>query len=84
MSFVRSYEPTTIVTRDGKVHNGVVRNEADAEVVLQIDVDKVVRIARGEIDLRQPGKVSVMPAGLDKHFTPQELADLIVFLKAAK
>lgn len=84
LSFVRSYEPTTIVTGDGKVYNGLVRNETDTELVLQIDVEKVVRIAPDAIDVRQPGKISVMPAGLDKHFTPQQLADLIVFLKAAK
>lgn len=84
VSFVRSYEPTSIVTRDGKVYNGMVRSETDAEVVLQIDFEKLVHIARSEIEVRQPGKVSVMPAGLDKHFTPQQFADLIAFLKAAK
>ena len=32
----------------------------------------------------QPGKVSIMPAGLDKQLSPQELADLVAFLKGCK
>jgi putative heme-binding domain-containing protein len=81
---VRSYEPTVIDTEIGKVYNGVVRNETASEVFLQIDAQKTVRIARDEIEIRKLGKTSIMPAGLDKHFTPQQLADLIVFLKASK
>jgi hypothetical protein len=36
------------------------------------------------VDEVQPSKVSVMPAGLDQQLTPQELADLVAFLKACK
>ena len=31
-----------------------------------------------------PGTVSVMPSGLDQQLTPQELADLLAFLRACK
>jgi len=61
-----------------------VREETQQELVLQLDAEKVVRIAHEDIELRQPGKVSIMPEGLDKHFSTQQLADLIVFLKALK
>ena len=83
-SFVRSYEPTTIVTVDGLVLNGVLKDESDDHVVLALDAQKVVRLSHDQIDERQPGKVSIMPEGLEKHFTPQQLADLVVFLKASK
>jgi len=53
-------------------------------MVLQVDTEKAVLIAVREIDERQPGKLSTMPVGLDKHFSDQQLADLIVFLKASE
>ena len=83
-SFVRSYEPTQVITVDGQVYSGVIHNETGAEIELQLDAEKMVRIPLDEIDERAPGKVSIMPEGLDKHFSPQHLADLIVFLKAGK
>src|SRR5262249_25866721 len=83
-SFVRSYEPVLVATKDGKVHNGVIRKDAPDEVVLATGADQFVRIAREDIEEMQPGKVSIMPAGLDQQLTPRELADLVAFLKACK
>jgi putative heme-binding domain-containing protein len=80
-SFVRSYEPLTIRSLDGLVYSGLVKSDAPGEVVLTVAADKEVRIARDEIDAVQPGKVSIMPAGLDKQLSLQELADLVEFLK---
>jgi putative membrane-bound dehydrogenase-like protein len=83
-SFVRSYEPTLILTRDGKTHNGLIRKDSPEEIILTIGATQEERIARVEIEDLQPGKVSIMPAGLDQQLTPQELADLVAFLKACK
>jgi putative membrane-bound dehydrogenase-like protein len=83
-SFVRSYEPVEIITIDGKIYNGIVRDETETEVVLALDAEKQVRILHDEIDERTAGKVSIMPKGLDKQLTAQQLADLVAFLKAAR
>jgi putative membrane-bound dehydrogenase-like protein len=83
-SFVRSYEPVEITTKKGKTYNGVVRKDSLDEIVLALDATNEVRVARNDIDEMKPGKVSIMPAGLDKQLTPRELADLIAFLKACK
>jgi putative membrane-bound dehydrogenase-like protein len=80
-SFVRSYESLAIRTLDGQVHSGIVKSDSPAEIVLTLAADKDVRIAREEIEFAQPGKVSIMPGGLDKQLTLQELADLVEFLK---
>ena len=32
----------------------------------------------------QSGTVSVMPSGLDQQLSPEELADLVAFLKACR
>lgn len=83
-SFVRSYEPVSIVTTNGKVFNGVVRDETPDEIVLALDAQKTVRIRREDIEERHPGKVSIMPAGLDKQLSDQDLADLVRFLKVSR
>jgi len=83
-SFVRSYEPVQVTTKRGKTFNGVIRRENSDEIVLALDATNEARIARDDIDEMQPGKVSIMPAGLDKQLTARELADLIAFLKACK
>jgi len=83
-SFVRSYEPVTILTQKGKVHNGVIIDESSTEIVLQLDAQKALHIPVAEIDERAEGTVSIMPDGLDKLLTEQQLVDLITFLKASQ
>ncbi|MDA1049660.1 MAG: HEAT repeat domain-containing protein [Planctomycetota bacterium] len=81
LSFVRNYEPVTIATDDGRVYSGAVRDETDDTITLQLDAQKSVEIAKSTIEERQAGTISIMPAGLEKQLTPQELADLVKYLK---
>ncbi len=83
-SFVRSYEPVSVATREGKVISGLLRKDAPDEVVIAVAADREERVARDRIEEIAPGTVSVMPAGLDRQLTPGELADLIAFLKACR
>jgi len=83
-SFVRSYEPVVVITKDGRSYNGVIRKDTPDELVLATGVNQEARIARENIEDMQPSKVSIMPAGLDQQLTVRELADLVAFLKACK
>ena len=83
-SFVRSFEPITVATTDGKVVNGLLRGETADELIMATGVNQEARISRRDIDEMRPSTVSVMPAGLDQQLTPQELADLVAFLKACR
>jgi putative heme-binding domain-containing protein len=83
-SLIRSYEPVVVATADGKVYNGLLRNETSDEIRLVTGANQEARIARDEIEEIRPSTVSVMPAGLDQQLTVQELADLIAFLKACR
>jgi putative membrane-bound dehydrogenase-like protein len=83
-SFVRSYEPVLIRTTEGQIYSGNIKRDAPEEVILTLAADKEVRLARDSIDEMLPGKVSVMPAGLDKQLSLQELADLVEFLRNCK
>ena len=83
-SFVRGYEPVVVTMKDGRVFNGIIRKDTADEVVLATGATQEERISREEIDDLRPSQVSVMPAGFEQQVTPQELADLIAFLRACK
>lgn len=82
-SFVRSYEPLVVITRDGEVHTGIVRDETDAGFTLVTGPGQAaeLHISRKEVQEQRPSAVSLMPAGLEEQLSRQELADLIAFLK---
>jgi putative heme-binding domain-containing protein len=84
LSFVRSFEPVTVATRDGKVVSGLLRKDSADEVVLAVNATELARIPRDDVEEMRPGIVSVMPAGLDQQLSNQELADLLAFLKSRK
>ena len=83
-SFVRSYEPYSVVTREGTIHQGVLREEQATRVVLVNGQRQRVEITRSDIEEMQPSRVSIMPSGLDQLLSEQELADLLAFLESSR
>jgi putative heme-binding domain-containing protein len=83
-SFVRSYEPVFVQTKDGEAHTGILRGDSAEGVLLVTGPNAENRIARADIVDMRPGAVSIMPAGLETQLTKQELADLVAFLKGTK
>ena len=60
------------------------REEGSDTLVLATAPGTEVRIPRSQVTEIQPGAASLMPQGFDQMLTPQELADLIAFLKGSK
>jgi putative heme-binding domain-containing protein len=83
-SFVQSYEPVMVDTADGDRHSGIVKKNDPDEVVLITGPTQEVRLPRANVKEMRPGTVSVMPTGLEQQLSPQELADLLAFLKACR
>jgi putative heme-binding domain-containing protein len=83
-SFVRSFEPMIVSTKNGEDYSGVLKRDAADEIVLASGPNADVKIQRADISEMRPGTISVMPAGLDEQLMKQELADLVAFLKATK
>ena len=83
-SFVRSFEPVLIQCADGRVASGIIRDQSPTEIVLATAADRIERVARDNVEELVPGRTSIMPAGFEKLLTPQELADLVAFLKNAR
>ena len=80
VSFVHSYEPVIVVTPEDQFSGVVIEETADS-LLLATGADEQVRIARADVEEVRPGKVSVMPSGMDEQLTRRQLADLITFLK---
>jgi putative heme-binding domain-containing protein len=77
----RSY---SIITTNGKTVTGLVTRETAESLDLRSADLAEIRIPRGEIESLSPAAVSLMPDGLEKTLSRQELADLLEFLSRQK
>jgi putative membrane-bound dehydrogenase-like protein len=84
-SFVRSYEPMLIEKHSGEVAYGNIQNQG-AESLTLVSAPGVpsTRLALKDIKSMKTGEASLMPMGLDKVMTPEELGDLLAFLQSLK
>lgn len=73
------YRGTLIQTRDGKIVTGLVVYESADGVTLK-DGENTWRVESEQIEFRKPLETSLMPRGLLKHASPQEVADLLTYL----
>ncbi len=76
-----NYFSYTVVTADGLTHNGILTAETSTSVTLKQAEGKTLTLARDEIEDLSSDGISYMPDGLEKNITPQEMADLIAFIK---
>ncbi|HEX4142470.1 MAG TPA: PVC-type heme-binding CxxCH protein [Pirellulales bacterium] len=81
-SLVQSYEPWTVLTDDGRTFNGVLLEDKPDEIVLSAGADKTYRLPRSSIEEMTRSEQSIMPTGLDKILSDQDLADLVAYLKS--
>lgn len=77
----KDYQAITLLTIDGRVITGLVREQTDAAVVLH-DAEKLVTIPQSEIEEISQTTRSVMPEGILKPFSESEVADLLSYLQA--
>ena len=66
LTFVRSYEPMSIVIHKGVVHNGLIGDGTEDVITLQLNAQKSVVIPASIIEECQMRNVFIMVAGLEK------------------
>jgi putative heme-binding domain-containing protein len=76
-----NYFSYTAVAGDGRIYTGILTAETSTSVTLKQAAGKIVTLRRAEIDDLKSDGVSLMPDGLEKLIPPQEMADLISFIK---
>ena len=77
----KDYQTVSVLTEDGRVVTGLLRQETDVAVVLE-DAEKRVTIPRGEIEQMRPNDQSLMPEGLLQGLRDTEIAGLVAYLRS--
>lgn len=76
-----NYFSYTVVDRDGIVYTGIVATETATSVTLKQPEGKTVTLLRENIEEMRSNGISLMPEGLERTINPQQMADLISFIK---
>ncbi len=79
-----NYETYVALTDSGVAVTGVLIGESDETVTLKTDKAVVHEFRRDELESFTKSKLSLMPAGVDKLISPQELSDLVAYLGEQK
>jgi putative heme-binding domain-containing protein len=72
------------VTKDGRQHNGILASETATSITLREQDGKDTVILRSDLEELQSTGKSLMPEGLEKDLSKQDLADLIAYLGGRK
>ena len=83
-SIARYHETVNVLTRDGTVVSGLLVRETVREMFLSSAEGVVQSVEYENIQQARYSSTSLMPEGFDKILTPEEIADLVAFLKASR
>ncbi len=75
------YSSYSVLLQDGRVFAGIIAEEGASQIVIAEAGGKKQTIPRGEIDQLRSTGVSLMPTGLEQQITPEQMSQLISFLK---
>ncbi len=75
------YNNYTVITDDGRIFTGVLVAETATSVTLRREENAEDTILRKDIDEMEASAASMMPEDLEKEVSPQDLADLIAYLR---
>ena len=76
-----NYFGYTLVTTNGKLYTGLVKNETASSITLRLPEGKEETILRADVDELKSNGLSLMPIGLEKNISVEQMADLLTFLK---
>lgn len=78
------YKMVQILTVDGRAINGVVAEEDETRLVLKTVEQPLLVIAKADIETRKVSKKSMMPDGQLEQMKPQQVIDLIKYLRTTE
>lgn len=80
-----AYKMHIVLTEDGRVYSGIPAEENERILKLRIaNRDEPVAIAKSAIESREVASVSMMPEGILKTMSDQEVVDLIAYLQSQR
>ncbi|MCY2966359.1 MAG: c-type cytochrome [Planctomycetota bacterium] len=78
------FEAYTVVTKDGRTLSGFIADQDARVVVLKFSDGQSRSLRRDEIDEMAASPQSMMPEGLLKNYTDQQVRDLFAYLRATQ
>jgi putative heme-binding domain-containing protein len=75
------YRSHTVKLKTGAEMSGIVVTETSNNIVLRLPGGADVPVLRSDIASQKPAEQSLMPAGLETVFKPQDVADLLAWLR---
>jgi putative heme-binding domain-containing protein len=79
-----NFNTYTVVSLQGKIYTGIIVTETANSITLRRAEAKEDVVLRSNIDVLQSSGKSLMPEGLEKDLKPQDIADVIAFIKTIK
>ena len=76
-----NYFAFTIVTTQGKTYTGLIKSETAVSITIRMPEGKEETILRSDIEELKTSGQSLMPVGMEKSITVEQMTDLISFLK---
>lgn len=75
----RDFQMQVITTQDGRILNGIIKEENDVTLAVQTP-NEVVFVPKAEIETRETSRLSLMPEGILEKLAPEEIRDLLAYL----
>ena len=79
-----NFNTYTVITENGRIYNGIIVAEAAGSITLRRAEARQDVILRSTIETLASTGVSLMPEGLEKDLSPQNIADVIAFVQSIK
>ena len=73
-----------LVTKDRRSITGVIKSETESAITLQGGNGVTETVARADVKEVRAAGTSMMPEGFEAAYTPQQMADLVAFLKSSR
>jgi len=80
----KDYQAVNVLTVDGRVLSGLLVEDSPSRVVLKLQGGKLETIARDDVDAMKTSDTSLMPEGIEKQLSQEEILDLFAYLTLTK
>ncbi|PQO25358.1 dehydrogenase, partial [Blastopirellula marina] len=78
------YQGRLVLTADGRALTGLMVEDNEQRVVLKLQGGKLETIPRDDVEAIRVSQLSLMPEGLEKQLSEQELIDLFAYLSLTR
>lgn len=75
------YSGYSVLLVDGRIVTGVIREETAGQIVIVAAGGEVLSVKRDDIEQIKSTGLSLMPTGIEEQLSPQQLAEVLVFLR---